>query len=111
MKAILEGGTNYAKLVSFKGTETVDGRAADHYAYAYATNFMNIPAHTTGDLWLSDPVPFGLVKEVMVTRDKGGKVLTRIETVLVETGQNAQTALKAWSWTPRPAKSRATRRK
>ncbi len=108
IKAILDGGTNYAKLVSFKGTETVDGRTADHYTYADATNFMNVPAHTTGDLWVSEAVPFGVVREVMTTRDKAGKVLTKSEIVLVATGQDARSAMKGWSW---DAKSRARTRK
>lgn len=98
MKAIAEGMTNYAAIVNFKGTETVDGKPADRYGYEYTVTYMNTPATTTGDLWLSDTVPFGLVKDVMSIRDASGKTLTRIETVLVQTGQGAQTALPGWSW-------------
>ena len=104
MKAIADGSTNYAKIVTFKGTETVNGKPADRYGYEYKSSYMNIPATTTGDLWLSDAVPFGLVKEVTTMRDEKGKTLTRIETVLVETGADARTALPAWSWTA-PAKT------
>ena len=67
---------------------------------------LRYPATTTGDLWLSGAVPFGLVKDVMTMRDASGKTLTRIETVLVQSGEGAHTALPTWSWTG-PAKRRA----
>ena len=31
-------------------------------------------------------------------RDASGKTLTRIETVLVQSGQGARTVLPGWSW-------------
>jgi hypothetical protein len=111
MKAIAQGMNDYKALVTFKGTETVDGRQADRYGYTYKGNFKNVPATTTGDLWLSDAVPFGLVKEVMVMRDAAGKQLTRIETVLAEKGTGAQTALPKWSWEPAAKKPAAPPRK
>ncbi len=103
MKAIAQGVTNYATIVTFKGTETVDGKRCDRYGYEYKGSYMNIPATVTGDMWLSDGVPFGLVKEVMTQRDAAGKTLTRIETVFVQSGEGATTALPRWSWAP-PAK-------
>jgi hypothetical protein len=111
MKAIAQGMNDYSALVTFKGTETVDGRQADRYGYTYKGNFKNAPSVTTGDLWLSDAVPFGLVKEVMVTRDAAGKELTRIQTVLSEKGTGSQTALPLWSWTPAAKKPAARARK
>jgi hypothetical protein len=113
MKAIADGMTNYAAIVTFKGTETVDGKRCDRYGYEYKSNYMNTPATTTGDLWLSDAVPFGLVKDVMVMKDKSGKVLTRIETVLASSGEGAVTALPRWSWSgpaKRPGPARKPRR-
>jgi len=98
MKAIASGMIDYASLVVFKGTETVDGRACDHYTYAYKTSIMNKPATMNGNLWLSDAVPFGVVKEAATTVDASGKVLSKYETVLVETGTNARSALAGWSW-------------
>ena len=106
MKAIAEGMTNYAAIVTFKGAETVDGKPADRYGYEYKVSYMNIPATTTGDLWLSDSEPFGLVKDVMTMRDASGKTLTRIETVLAQAGEGARTGLPGWSWAG-PAKRRA----
>jgi len=100
MKAIASGMTDYAAISTFKGTETVNGKPADRYGYEYKSSYMNIPATTTGDVWLSDAVPFGLVKDVMTMRDGSGKVLTRIETVLAQSGEGARTALPGWSWTP-----------
>jgi hypothetical protein len=98
MRAIAQGMNDYTAMVTFKGTETIDGRPADRYGYTYKGNFKNVPATTTGDLWLSAAVPFGLVKEVMVMRDAAGKQLTRIETVLSEKGTGSKTALPLWSW-------------
>ena len=106
MKAIASGMTDYAAIATFKGAETVNGKPADRYGYEYKASYMNIPATTTGDLWLSDAVPFGLVKDVMTMRDGSGKTLTRIETVLVESGEGTRTALPGWSWTG-PTKRRA----
>jgi len=98
MKAIASGVINYASLVVFKGTDKVEGRACDHYTYAYKTTIMNKPGTMNGDLWLSDAVPFGMVKESATTVDASGKVLSKYETVLAETGTNARTALAGWSW-------------
>jgi hypothetical protein len=98
MKAIAEGMTNYAAIVTFKGTETLNGKPVDRYGYEYKGNYMNIPATSSGDLWLSDQVPFGLVKDVLTIRDASGKTLTRIETVLVESGRGAKTSLPTWTW-------------
>jgi hypothetical protein len=106
MKAIAEGLTNYAAIATFKGAETVDGKPADRYGYEYKSSYKNIPATTTGDVWLSEAVPFGVVKEVMTMRDASGKTLTRIETVLAESGEGARTGLPGWSWTG-PAKRKA----
>jgi hypothetical protein len=98
MKAIAEGAMNYAPLVAFKGTETVAGKAADRYGYSYKTSYMNIPATTTGDVWVSEGVPFGVVKDTMAIRDAKGKVLATVDQVLVETGKETRTALTGWSW-------------
>jgi hypothetical protein len=111
MKAIASGITNYAAITTFKGTETVNGKPADRYGYEYKSSYMNTPATATGDLWLSDAVPFGLVKEVMTLRDASGKTLTRMETVLVESGEGARTALPGWSWTGAAKKRAGSARK
>src|SRR5262245_6477721 len=38
MKAIAQSMTNYAAIVVFKGTGTVNGKPADHYGYEYKGN-------------------------------------------------------------------------
>lgn len=106
MKAIADGMTNYAAIVTFKGTETVGGKPADRYGYEYKSNYINAPATNTGDLWLSDAVPFGLVKDVLTIKDASGKTLSRIETVLAQSGDGAVTALPGWSWAPAAAKAK-----
>ena len=44
----------------------------------------------------------------MTIRDASGKTLSRIETVLAQSGEGAQTALPGWSWGP--AKKPAARK-
>ena len=98
MKAVAEGRTNYAAVVTFKGTETIGGRPTDHYVYQRKTDHMNAPATLSGELWLSPAVPFGLVKESVVIRDAAGKTVATFDTVLVKTGEGARTGLPKWSW-------------
>jgi hypothetical protein len=100
VKAISSGTTFYAEMVVFKGTETVEGKPCDRYSYSYKSNYMNIPAVTSGDLWLNDGVPFGLVKDSAAIKDGSGKVLTRWNMVLVQSGSGAKSALTGWSWKP-----------
>jgi len=47
----------------------------------------------------------------MTMRDASGKTLTHIETVLVQAGEGARTALPGWSWTARAKRRAATTRK
>ena len=63
----------YAPTAVFKGSETVDGMKADRYSYT-----LNHPGPTveTGDLWLSDLVPFGVVKNTFTMKDANGKTST-----------------------------------
>lgn len=99
VKAIAANGFDYAAIVTFKGTETIAGRECDHYAYVYKSSYPNAPSTTlAGDIWLSDQVPFGTVKEVSIAKDEKGKVTGKYTNTLVDSGSGAKTALRGWSW-------------
>jgi hypothetical protein len=60
--------------VTFEATDTVDGRACDRYAYALRAGGP-VPANEKGTLWLSDSVPFGIVRQTAeVSRPDGSKI-------------------------------------
>ena len=74
----------YAPTATFRAAETVGAKRCDRYTYS-------IPADAagrveTGDLWLSDAVPFGLVKKTSTTKDTAGNVLYTTEQTLVNSG-------------------------
>jgi hypothetical protein len=61
---------DYGSIVKFKGSETLNGKQADHYTYIARTTDRT----ETGDLWMSDVVPFGLVKQSTSSKDAAGAV-------------------------------------
>lgn len=91
VKAIASQGIDYGAIVVFKGTETIDGKACDHYAYSYNEKALG---RVEGELWLTDQVPFAAVKETLRGKDATGAAY-RIETKLVETGVSAAAAKAA----------------
>ncbi len=90
VKAIATQGIDYGVIAVFKGAESVDGRSCDHYAYTSGTG----PGKVDGELWLSDQVPFAVVKETLRGKDATGAEY-RIETKLVEAGVSAVAAKPA----------------
>jgi hypothetical protein len=88
MQGVL-GFVDFGSAVAEKGPNTVDGRACDRFAltgsYEVKILFMNMKGTYESELWLSDAVPFGRVKEVDVVKDDKGNV-TRTEWRLLGTG-------------------------
>lgn len=88
MQSVL-GFVDFGSDIVEKGPDTVDGRTCDRFAmngrYEIKILFMNLRGTYESDLWLSDAVPFGRVKEVDVVKDDKGKV-TRTEWKLLGTG-------------------------
>jgi hypothetical protein len=74
----------YAATAVFKATETIDGKACDHYTYTRGQT--SDPTIETGDIWLNADVPFGEVKHTTTTKDQSGKVKYTTETVLTGSG-------------------------
>lgn len=88
--AMVKNSSRYEPTAKFKGTETIDGRKADRYGYTIRYESPNdvVPSTTeTGDLWLSDAVPFGVVKQSAVTKDDKGNVTMTYERVVSGSGK------------------------
>jgi hypothetical protein len=75
----------YGANSKFIGTETVNGKKADHYSYVVKYP-SDAPQIETGEVWLSDAVPFGLVKQKATTKDESGKEISSYEEVLTDSG-------------------------
>src|SRR5512138_348302 len=88
VRAIATGATDYGAIVVFKGSEKVDGKACDHYTYAYDSGSLG---KVEGEYWLSDKVPFAVVKEIVNGKDATGATY-RFETKLVESGTKPEAA-------------------
>ncbi len=88
MQGVL-GMVDFGSDVVEKGAETVDGRACERFGmsgrYEFKILFFNMKGTYESDLWLSDSVPFGRVKETDVVKDDKGNV-TRTEWKLVGSG-------------------------
>jgi len=96
----LMGGivVDYGTDVEPKGGETVEGKACDRYhmkgAFDAKILFMRLKGTWESDVWLSDAVPFGRVKESMVTSDEKGKLMSKMESRLLDTGTGAVSRIK-----------------
>jgi hypothetical protein len=93
VKLIAENMPAYGAAVVFKGSEVVDGKTTDRYGYS-----IKRPGNSTesGDLWLSDAVPFGVVRNTFTITEPGKK--TNFERKLIASGAGAapvSTAAKA----------------
>jgi hypothetical protein len=85
---------DYGAVAQFVGTENIGGKVSDHYRYVQKR--AGAPAQTeTGDLWLDKSVPFGLVRQKAVTAEDPGKVISRFEMLLVDSGVGRGAAAKA----------------
>lgn len=85
LRNLAAGMTDYDRVAVFRGTESVAGRECDRYTYVHT---LSPPGKDTlsGEVWLSETVPFGMVKEITQVKDAAGKLKGRTETVLVDSG-------------------------
>lgn len=93
---------NYTPAVKFVATETVAGKACDHYKYSLksAGAFVQLQ---TGDLWFNETVPFGLVRQTGITKDASGKVLSEFVMTLTDSGSGAGAAVETAKEADAPA--------
>jgi hypothetical protein len=81
VKLIAENMPAYGPAVTFKGSEVIDGKKTDRYSYSIKRPG---PSTEAGDYWLSDAVPFGVVRNTF-TITEGAKT-TKFEQKLIATG-------------------------
>ena len=81
VKLIANNMAAYGPAVVFKGSEVVDGKKTDRYSYS-----IKRPGNSTetGDLWLSDAVPFGVVRNTFTIAE--GAKTTKFERKLIASG-------------------------
>ena len=76
---------DYAATAVFVGTENIGGKDSGHYRYVQ--RHPGTPEQIeTGEIWLNETVPFGLVKQKAVTTEASGKVVSRFEMLLADSG-------------------------
>ncbi len=77
MQGVL-GMVDFGSEVTPKGADTVDGKVCDRYGitgrYEFKILFFNMKGTYDSDLWLSNAVPFGRVKELDTVKDDKGNV-------------------------------------
>jgi hypothetical protein len=81
VKLIAENMPEYGPAVVFKGSEVVDGKKTDRYSYSIKRPG---PSTEAGDYWLSDAVPFGVVRNTFTIAE--GAKTTKFERKLIATG-------------------------
>jgi hypothetical protein len=81
VKLIAANMPAYGGAVVFKGTEVIDGKMTDRYSYSLKRPG---PSTESGDFWLSDAVPFGVVRNTFTIIEK--EKTTKFERKLIATG-------------------------
>jgi len=93
VKTMKDMATPIGTIAVFVKSETVDGKECDHYAYSARSQ---VPGQVeTGDLWLSDTVPFGLVRRTSTHKDQSGRVVFSMEQDLIDSGMAPKAATSA----------------
>ncbi|HEV7427469.1 MAG TPA: hypothetical protein VGQ46_13980 [Thermoanaerobaculia bacterium] len=90
IKLIAQNMPEYGPAVVFKGSEVIDGKKTDRYSYSIKRPGPSIEA---GDYWLSDAVPFGVVRNAFTITE--GDKTTKFERKLIATGAGAVPASTA----------------
>jgi hypothetical protein len=93
VKLIAENMPAYGGAVVFKGREVIDGKTTDRYSYSIKRPG---PSTESGDYWLSDAVPFGVVRNAFTITE--GDKTTKFERKLRASGAGSapvSTATKA----------------
>lgn len=84
VKAMKDMAIPHGTMAVFIKSETIDGKECDHYTYSARSQ---APGQVeAGDLWLSDAVPFGLVRRTSTHKDQSGRLVFSMEQDLVDFG-------------------------
>jgi hypothetical protein len=90
VKLLAESMPEYGPAVVYKGSEVIDGKKTDRYSYSIKRPG---PSTESGDFWLSDAVPFGVVRNTFTIAE--GEKTTKFERKLIATGAGAVPASAA----------------
>ena len=88
LNQIRQAEKDFRGAVTFEKTEKIDGRACDRYAYSLRT-LGPVPTIEKGTLWLSDSVPFAIVRQVADVFRPNGTKLSSFTMQLQNTGTGA----------------------
>lgn len=106
VQVMRKGLPEYGAVVSFREVQKIDGRSCDHYAYVIRRQTPQQETET-GELWLSDAVPFGLVRQSSTTTNAQGKAVQTYERKLASFGSKQATAETPAVAAAAPAPSKA----
>ena len=73
IKIIREGSLDFSNNMKFKNSEKVDKYQCDHYSYYVASGGARPMTHT-GNIWLNDKIPFGVVKQTAIIKDNSKRI-------------------------------------
>lgn len=90
IQTMKDAATAYGKVAVFVKTETVNGKECDYYTYSVRNEAAR--QIETGEFWLSDAVPFGLVKRTLTNKDGSGRVTWSMEQTLTDSGMTPKPA-------------------
>jgi hypothetical protein len=79
---------DFDSIVTFVGSETVEGRKTDRYRYVSPK--MPDGETESGDIWVSADVPFGLVQQSAVRKDAANNVKLKYTMVLKKSGSEGE---------------------
>jgi hypothetical protein len=96
---IRQAEKDFRGAVTFEKTEKIDGRTCDRYAYSLRT-LGQVPTTEKGTLWLSDSVPFAIVRQVAEVFRTNGTKLSGFVMQLQDTGTGASSSGPRRSSTP-----------
>jgi len=82
---IRQAEKDFRGAVTFEKTEKIDGRTCDRYTYSLRT-LGRMPTTEKGTLWLSDSVPFAIVRQVAEVFRTNGTKLSGFLMQLQDTG-------------------------
>ena len=88
LRQIRQAEKDFRGAVTFEKTEKIDGRTCDRYAYSLRT-LGAAPTIEKGTLWLSDSVPFAIVRQVAEVFRPNGTKLSGFVMQLQDTGTRA----------------------
>jgi hypothetical protein len=88
IKIIRESGVDFSNSLRFEKREKVGDYECDHYAYN-ATSGGPRPMKHTGDIWVNENLPFGIVKQTGLIKNDS-KIVSDISLKLLEFGDGAE---------------------